>query len=84
MRGQWGHVLDDLRRAHELSPSSTPGWGVLLGSDVSSTERNPVDTDAADLGGATGVPAASAVRSRKESTRDAERSVEEACRAGES
>jgi hypothetical protein len=61
MRGQWGHVLDDLRRAHELSPSSTPGWGVILGSDVSSTERNPVDTDAADLGGATGVPAARCV-----------------------
>jgi hypothetical protein len=35
-------------------------------------ERSPVDADAADLGGATGVPAGSAVRSRKESTRDAE------------
>ena len=46
--------------------------GVILGSDASFTERNPVDADAADLGGATGVPAASAVRSRKESTRDAE------------
>ncbi len=67
-----GNVLDDLRSAHELGPSSRPGSGVILGSDVSSTERNPVDTDAADLGGATGVPAASAVRSRKESTRDAE------------
>ena len=49
-----------------------PGTGVNLGPDVSFTERNPVDANAADLGGATGVPAASAVRSRKESTRDAE------------
>jgi hypothetical protein len=48
------------------------GTGVNLGSVVSFTERNPVDTNAADLGGATGVPAATAVRSRKESTRDAE------------
>jgi hypothetical protein len=45
---------------------------VNLGSDVSFTERNPVDADAADLGGATGVPAVSAVRPRKESTRDPE------------
>jgi hypothetical protein len=39
---------------------------------VSFTERNPVDPDATGLGGATGAPASSAVRSRKESTRDAE------------
>ena len=72
MRGQWGNVLDDLRSAHGMDPSCTPGSGVILGSDVSFMERTPVDADAADLGGATGVPAASAVRSRKESTRDAE------------
>jgi hypothetical protein len=72
MRGQEGNVADDLHSAHELGPSSTPGTGVNLGPDVSFTERNPVDANAADLGGATGVPAASAVRSRKESTRDAE------------
>ena len=72
MRGQQGKVVDDLHSAHRLGPSSTPGLGVILGSDASFTERNPVDADAADLGGATGVPAASAVRSRKESTRDAE------------
>jgi hypothetical protein len=46
--------------------------GVLLGSDASFPERNPVDTDAADLGGATGVPVMSTAHSRKESTRDAE------------
>jgi hypothetical protein len=46
--------------------------GVILGSDATFIERSPVDADAADLGGATGVPAGSAVRSRKESTRDAE------------
>ena len=72
MRGQEGNVADDLHSAHELGPSSTPGPGVILGSDVTITERNPVGADAADPGGATGVPAASAVRSRKESTRDAE------------
>ena len=72
MRRQSGDVLDDLRSAHGLGPSSTHGSGVILGSDVSFTERDPVDADAADLGGTTGVPAASAVRSRKESTRDAE------------
>ena len=72
MREQEGNVVDDLHSAHGLSPSSAPGWGVILGSDVSFTEKNPVEADAADLGGATGVPAASAERSRKESTRDAE------------
>jgi hypothetical protein len=72
MRGELGKVVDDLHSAHGLGPSSTPGSGVNLGPDVSFTERNPVDANAADLGGATGVPAASAVRSRKESTRDAE------------
>ena len=72
MRGQLGDVRDDLRTAHGLGPSSTPESVVIVGSDVSFTERNPVDTNAADLGGATGVPAASAVHSRKESTRDAE------------
>jgi hypothetical protein len=72
MRGKSGDVLDDLRSARGLDPSSTPGSGVILGSDVSFTERIPVDADAADLGGTTGVPAASAVRSRKESTHDAE------------
>jgi hypothetical protein len=45
---------------------------VIPGSVVSFTERNPVDADAADLGGATEVPAASAERLRKESMRDAE------------
>jgi hypothetical protein len=45
---------------------------VNLASDASFIEGNPVDADAADLGGATGVPASSAQRSRKESTRDAE------------
>jgi hypothetical protein len=72
MRGQEGKVLDDLRSAQGLGLSSTPVPCVNLGADVSFTEWNPVDADAADLGGATGVPAASAVRSRKESTRDAE------------
>jgi hypothetical protein len=72
MRGELGKVVDDLHSAHGLGPSSTPGSGVILGSNVSFTERTPVDVDAADLGGATGVPAASAVRSRKESTRDTE------------
>ena len=72
MCGQQEKVLGDLHSAHSLDPSSTPGLGVILGSDASFTERNPVDADAADLGGTTGVPAASAVRSRKESTRDAE------------
>ena len=72
MRGQEGNVVDDLHSAYGLGPSSTPVQGVNLGPDVSFTERNPVDANAADLGGATGVPAASAVRSRKESTRDAE------------
>jgi hypothetical protein len=72
MRGQELKVVGDLHSAHELEPGSTPGLGVILGSDGSSTESNPVDADAADLGGATGAPAASAVRSRKESTRDAE------------
>ena len=72
MRGLQGKVLGDLHNAHRLGPSSTLGLGVILGSDASFTERNPVDADAADLGGTTGVPAGSAVRSRKESTRDAE------------
>jgi hypothetical protein len=72
MRGQQGKVVGDLHSAHGLDPSSMPGLGVISGSDTSLTERNPVDADAADLGGATGVPAASAGRSRKESTRDAE------------
>ena len=84
VRGQQGKVIDDLHSAHGLGPSSTPDPGVILGSDASFTERDPVDADAADLGGATGAPAPSAARSRKESTRDAERSVEGACRAGES
>ena len=72
MRGKLGNVADDLHGAHRLDPRGTPGWGVILGSDVSFMERNLVEADAADLGGATGVPAVSAVRSRKESTRDAE------------
>ena len=72
MRGQQGNVVDDLHSAHGLGLSSTPDPGLILGSGASFAERDPVDADAADLGGATGVPAASAVRSRKESTRDAE------------
>jgi len=71
-RGQWGNVLDDHCRAYELDSSSTPGSGVIPSSEVSFKESDPVDADAADLGGATGVPAASAEHSRKESTRDAE------------
>ncbi|MBA2526678.1 MAG: hypothetical protein H0V18_12995, partial [Pyrinomonadaceae bacterium] len=81
MRGQHGKVAGDLHSAHGLGLSSTPGLAVILGSDASFTERNPVDADAANLGGATGAPASSAVRSRKESTRDAERLVAGACRA---
>jgi hypothetical protein len=72
MRGQQGKVVGDLHSAHGLDPSNTPALGVILGSGASFTERNPVDADAADLGGATGAPESSAVRSRKESTRDAE------------
>jgi len=64
-------VVGDLHSGCDLVPISTPDPSVILGSDASYTERNPVDADAADLGGATGVPATSAVRSRKESTRDA-------------
>jgi hypothetical protein len=72
MRGQQGKVVGDLHSAHGLGPSSAPDPGLILGSGASFTERNPVDPDAADLGGATGALASSAVRSRKESTRDAE------------
>jgi len=38
---------------------------VILGSDASLIVKFPDDADAADLGGAAGVPAESAVRSRK-------------------
>ena len=57
MRGQQEKIVGDLHIAHGQGPRSAPDAGVILGSEVSFIERDPIDVDAADVGGATGAPA---------------------------
>ena len=57
MREQQGKIMSDLPFAHGQGPRSTPDLGVVLGSEASFIERDPIDVDAADVGGATGAPA---------------------------
>jgi len=52
-----GKIVGDLHIAHGQGPRSAPDPGVVLGSGASFTETDPVEVDAADVGGATGAPA---------------------------